>query len=456
MWGFPEPVWAGGFTLGTWTLWLCLGLAAPATAGTLANRVFETRLANGLKVLMVEESKAPVVSVQVWYKVGSRNEQAGKSGLSHMIEHMMFKGTPSIAAKEFEALIARNGGDNNAYTTADFTAYTDEFAADRVELALRLEADRMNNLLLEEKDFEPERQVVAEERRLRIEDQPANLLSEAARAMAFMAHPYRWPTIGWPSDIQAYTRDDLVRHYRTYYRPNNAVLIVVGAIRVNGLLPKIHDLFDPIAAGRVPSGTVSQEPPQLGERRLILHKEAELPILFAVYHAPNLRHPDSPAVKVLATVLGGGDSARLYQRLVYREQVASYAEVEYEPAHVEPHLLGISVGPAPGKRPDLVEHLALDEVERLQREPVGERELQKAKNQIEAQFLVAEDSTDRLADLLGRYEIAGGWRLLDDFLDGVRRVTAADVQRVARSYLIPDNRTVAILLPAKPELPAAK
>jgi len=431
------------------TIGLFLGLTASASAGTLAERVFETTLGNGLKVLIVEEPKAPVVTVQVWYKVGSRNEETGRTGLSHMLEHMMFKGTPKVGPKQFDMIVTRNGGVDNAETQMDFTGYYEDFAADRVELGLMLEADRMENLLIDEKEFEPEHRVVIEERRLRIDDQPANVLGETMRATAFLAHAYRWPTIGWPSDMQAYTRDALLRYYRTYYAPNNATLVVAGDVKKGALLPKIQSLFGSIPRQPDPPKVITQEPPQLGERRVSVRKEAELPLLFVVYHAPNLTHPDGFALQVLAYVLGGGESARFHQKVVYEKRLASYVGADYNPVHVDPFLFGFSAGPLPGKTAEEVEQALYAEVERVQREPVADRELQKAKNQIESEFIFAQDSVHQLAEMLGRYESVASWKLLDGFLEGVSKVTTADVQRVAQKYLGPDNRTVAILIPMK-------
>jgi len=431
------------------TIGLFLGLTASASAGTLAERVFETTLGNGLKVLIVEEPKAPVVTVQVWYKVGSRNEETGRTGLSHMLEHMMFKGTPKVGPKQFDMIVTRNGGVDNAETQMDFTGYYEDFAADRVELGLMLEADRMANLLIDEKEFEPEHQVVIEERRLRVDDQPANVLGETMRATAFLAHAYRWPTIGWPSDMQAYTRDALLRYYRTYYAPNNATLVVAGDVKKGALLPKIQSLFGTIPRLPDPPKVITQEPPQTGERRVSVQKEAELPLLFVVYHAPNLAHPDGFALQVLAYILGGGESARFHQKVVYQKQLASYAGADYNPVHVDPFLFGFSAGPLPGKTAEEVEQALYAEVERVQREPVVDRELQKAKNQIESEFIFAQDSVHQVAEMLGRYESVASWKLLDGFLEGVSKVTTADVQRVARKYLVPDNRTVAILIPMK-------
>jgi zinc protease len=434
-----------------WALALLFGLAVPAPAATLADRLFETTLGNGLKVLVLEEPKAPVATVQVWYKVGSRNEITNKTGLAHMLEHMMFKGTPKVSGKEFESLVSRNGGMNNAETQRDVSGYYEDFAADRVELGLTLEADRMAHLLIDEKDFQSEHKVVAEERRLRIDDQPANALGEVMRRGAFVAHPYGRPTIGWPSDIQGWTREDLARFYRTYYAPNNATLVVAGDVKRDVLLPKIQALFGGIPRQPDPPKVLTQEPPQAGERRVYVRKEAELPLLFVVHHVPNLTHPDSFPLQVLAYILGGGESARFHQKVVYEKQIASYAGADYNPVYADPFLFGFSAGPLPGKTAEEVEQALLAEVERIQREPVTDRELQKAKNQIESEFLFSQDSVDRLANLLGKYESVASWKLLDGFLDGVRKVTAAEVQRVAQKYLVRDNRTVAILIPMKPE-----
>jgi zinc protease len=425
-------------------------LSAQAWAASLTDRVFETVLPNGLKVLLVEEPKAPVVTIQVWYKVGSRNEPIGKTGISHMLEHMMFQGTPSIGPKQFSLTVQRNGGVDNAFTASDYTAYYENFAADRVLFGLTLEADRMAHLLIGEKQFQPERQVVIEERRLRIEDQPASMLGEVMRATAFLAHPYRWPVIGWLSDIEGYTREDLVQYYRTYYAPNNATLVVAGHIKKEDLLSRIQALFGQIPRAPDPPKLVTVEPPQRGERRVFVKKEAELPLVFVVYHAPNLTHPDTFALDVLAYVLGGGQSARLHQRIVYEKRLASYASADYSGVHVDPYLFGLSAGPLPGKTAEEVEQSLYAEVERIQREPITDRELQKAKNQIESEFIFAQDSVHQLATMLGSWESVASWKLLAGYLDGIRKVTAADILRVARQYLTPEKRTVAILIPAKP------
>jgi zinc protease len=255
--------------------------------------------------------------------------------------------------------------------------------------------------------------------------------------------------IGWHSDIEGYTRDDLVQHFRAYYAPNNATLIVAGDIQKDALLPKIEALFGKIPGGPTPPKAVTVEPPQRGERRVTVKKAAELPLIFAAYHVPNLTHPDTFALDVLAYVLGGGQSARLHRGVVYEKQLASSVSADYSSVHTDPYLFSLSAGPLPGKAAADVEQALYAEVQRVQREPIPDRELQKAKNQIESEFVFAQDSVHRLASLLGAYESVASWRLLAGYLDGIRKVTAADVQRVARQYLTQDNRTVAVLIPIK-------
>ena len=441
--------------LGLVVAWLLafawIGAAAPvlAHAATFADRVQETVLPNGLKVLLIEEPKAPVVAIRTFYRVGSRNEVTNRTGLAHMLEHMMFKGTPKIGPNQFDQIITRNGGYDNAQTSADYTRYDIDIAADRVELALELEADRMKGLLLDEKDFLPERQVVIEERRMRIEDQPINFLSQTLVAITFQAHPYRNPPIGWPSDMPAWTREDMVQFYKSYYLPNNAVLIVAGKFKTAELLPKIAALFGSIPKGPEPPKVITVEPPQVGERRALVNREAELPIYFALFHTPMLTHPDAFPLQVLAYLLGGGESARFYHALGYEKQLVSFAGADYNPLRIDPYTFGFSAGPLPGKTVEDVEPLLYAEVDRLIKEPIADRELQKAKNQVASEFIYAQDSVRTLAQLVGQYEVVAGWKVLDTFLAGVQQVTAADVKRVAQQYLVPENRTVAILVPVK-------
>jgi len=439
-----------GATAAAWTMLFIL-LAQGVAEAQVAARVKESALENGLKILLLEEHKAPVVTVHVWYRVGSRNEQPGATGLSHFLEHMMFKGTSKVGPGQFSKTVQKNGGRDNAFTSDDYTGYFETFASDRFELALELEADRMRGLLLDPKEVESEKKVVMEERRLRTDDDPVSALRESMDAVAFLEHPYRQPVIGWMSDIEALTRDDLVRHYNAYYVPNNAVLIVVGDFRSDELLPKLRRVFGAIPRGPEPPRVRAVESAQRGERRLVLKKEAELPFVFMGYHVPDLKHPDNFALELLAYILSGGKSARIYKSLVYEKQLALYAGGGYERESVDPNLFPLYASVMPGKTAEEVERALAAEIERVKNEPVPDQELEKAKNQVEAGFLLGQDSVFNLARQLAEYEIVAGWRTWEDYLPGIRAVKAEDLQRVARAYLTADNRTVAVLIPTKAE-----
>jgi len=412
-------------------------------------KVTEKVLPNGLKVLLKEEHKAPVVTFQIWYKVGSRNERLGKTGLSHVLEHMMFKGAKKYGPKQFSQTVMRNGGNDNAFTSKDYTAYFETLAADRVEIALDLESDRMQDLTIDPREFLSERAVVTEERRMRYEDDPTSTMVEQMMATAFLAHPYQWPVIGWMADLGSLTRDELAAHYRTYYAPNNATIVVVGDFETKRLLPLIEKYFGGMPRGPEVPAVTAVEPKQLGERRIIVKKEAELPAVFAGYKAPNLKHPDSFPLDVLQTVLSSGKSSRLYRSLVYEKQIALYAGGDYDNITNDPNLFYLYAGVMPGKSTEEVEKALYAEIEKLKAEPVTDEELRKAKNQIEAQFIMARDSIFAQAMQLGQYETVASWKLLEKYLEGIRAVTKADIQRVAKDYFTEDARTVGILVPVK-------
>lgn len=426
-----------------------LFLAAAVPARGQDFNVTEKVLPNGLKVLMKEDHKAPVVTFQVWYKVGSRNEQLGKTGISHLLEHMMFKGTKKHGPKTFSQIIQRNGGNDNAFTGKDYTAYFENFSADRIGISLDLESDRMEHLLLDPKEFQSERKVVMEERRLRTEDDPVNTMVEQMMAAAFMAHPYHWPVIGWMADIGNITRDDLYRYYRTYYAPDNATLVVVGDFDTKKLFPMIEKYFGSIPRGPGVPKVGAIEPAQTGERRIVVKKQAELPAVFAGYHTPDLKHPDSYALEVLQAVLSSGKSSRLYKSLVYEKQLALYAGGDYDDVSNDPDMFYVYAGVMPGKTTEEVEKGIYAEIDKLKTTPVTDEELQKAKNQIETGFIMGQDSIFYQAMLLGEYESVASWKLLNTYLDGIRAVTKEDVQRVAKQYFSEDNRTVGILIPTK-------
>ncbi len=413
----------------------------------MSESVWESTLANGLKVILLENRKAPLVTFQVWYRVGSRNEQWGKTGLSHVLEHMMFQGTEKIGRGQFSRIIEENGGDDNAFTSNDFTAYFENLSADRVGVAINLEADRMQGLLLREEDFKTERSVVMEERRLRTEDNPRAVLHEQWQATAFQLHPYRWPIIGWMQDLARLTVDDLRNHYKVYYNPANAFVVVVGDFKKEQLFPLIEKAFGSIPGGSPPVQDVETEPRQLGERRIEVKKEAQLPSIIKGYHVPNLKDPDSYVLEVIGALLSSGESSRLYRNLVREKQLALNVDADNDIVSRDPYLFSIAADILPGRTVEEVEKALLVEIERLQKETVGQRELEKAKNQLEAAFTFAQDSLFAQAMLLARYEIASTWRDVDKYVPAVRKVSPEDIKRVSGKYLTADNCTTGILVP---------
>jgi zinc protease len=427
-------------------------LILPSTSKAgLRETVFETVLPNGLKVILLENHKAPLITFQVWYRVGSRNEAWGKTGLSHVLEHMMFKGTEKVGPEEFSRIIQENGGNDNAFTSYDYTAYFENLSADRVQVAIDLEADRMQNLILREEDFRTERMVVMEERRLRTEDNPQAVLIEQMMATAFQIHPYRWPIIGWMENLARLTLDDLKAYYRTYYNPVNAFIVVVGDFKKEELLPKIEKAFGSYPKGVAPNQEKDKDPSQIGERRIYVKKEAQLPFLVMGYHVPNLQEPDSYVLEVIATILSGGKSSRFYQSLIREKHLVLSADADNSFLSHDPSLFYLSAELLPGKEVVEVEKALDEEIERLKKEPVGERELEKVKNQLEASFVFGQDSIFYQAMLLAQHEITLSWKAIDDYIPSIRKVTSEDIQRVAKQYLIPDNRTVGILIPLPPK-----
>ncbi len=429
---------------------------APADDGNLFSRVQEHQLDNGLTVLLLPESRAPIVSVQVWYRVGSRNEQLGKTGLSHLLEHLMFRGTEKYGPKVFSRLVQQAGATNNAFTSKDYTAYFETGPKASLRLFLELEADRMRNLKLNEELFRTEQQVVVEERRLRTEDDPVNSLYEETVATAFKAHPYQWPIIGWMNDVATLRLEDLRQYYDRYYQPNNATLVVVGDIDPEAALQDIRETFGKIPRGPEPPPFRALEPPQQGERRTVLTREAQLPAIFMAYHVPNLEEADAYPLEVLSLILAQGRSSRLHRRLVYEAKVALDAGADYEFATASPSLFVFYAQPLPGKSVDQVEELLQAEIDRIKNQPVSDQELAKAKNQTEAAFIMGQDSLFYRGMLLGRYQTISSWRKLNEIVPGIRSVTAAEVQRVARKYLVDTNRTVGILHPLKPTRPTTE
>lgn len=414
--------------------------------------VREFNFDNGLKVIIIEDHKVPVATFQIWYRVGSRNEVTGKTGLSHLLEHMMFKGTETYGPKTFSKIIQRNGGIDNAMTTKDYTMYFETLSSDRINIAIDLESDRMQNLILDPKETLSERDVVMEERRMRYEDDPQNFLFERVVATALMAHPYRNPVIGWMSDLSNIKVEDLREFYKTYYRPDNAFIVIAGDVNPDVIIDKIKTAFaDKKSMGNFSTviKNVTAEPLQQGEKRIILKREAELPYILAAYHTPGIPHEDSYALEVLSTILSKGKSSRLYRSLIYEKRLAISAGSDYSGMYIDPFLFFLWATVSPGGDIRKVEKALYEEIEKIKKEPPSEREVQKAKNQIESFFIFSQDSLYMQAMITGKFEILGDWRLKERYLEGIRKVKPEDVQRVAKKYLTEDNRTVGILMPVK-------
>jgi len=411
------------------------------------NRVVAATLDNGLRVLLLEDARSPIVSFQTWYRVGSRDEHRGATGIAHFLEHLMFKGTPTHGARQFARLVEENGGQDNAFTSQDVTSYYVNIAADKVDLVIDLEADRMQNLLLDAKEIGSEREVVIEERRTRTEDDPGGFLGEEVSSIAFKAHPYGAPIIGWMEDIKRITPDEIRAFYKTYYVPNNALVVAVGAFKANELLEKIKRRFGRIPRGKVPPPMLAVEPPQNGERRVTVTKQAQLPIVYLAWHVPNQKSDDAAALELLSTILAGGRASRLYRDLVYQRQLALEAGGDYSYFSIDPNLFWFWATPMPGQTPEKLEAELIAHMERLKTEPVTDEELARAKNQMEAAFVYQEDSIHQRASMLARFELIGGFALKESFVAKIRAVTAADLTRVARTWFGPDKKSVGVLLP---------
>ena len=428
------------------SLVIAIAVGSPGTAAE-PPRVLAVTLDNGLRVLLLEDHRSPIVSLQLWYRVGSRNEARGATGIAHFLEHLMFRGTPTHGPGEYAKIVERNGGQDNAFTSQDVTSYYVDIAADRLDLVLALEADRMQNLTLDPKIVDSEREVVTEERRTRTEDDPGGALGEEVSALAFRAHPYGQPIIGWAVDLKRITREEIRAFYKTYYAPDNALLVVAGDFKTEAVLAKIKQLFGPIPRGPEPPKVLAVEPEQSSERRLLVQRPAELPIVYIGYPVPNQQSPDAAALDLLSVVLSGGRSSRLYRHLVYERQLALEAGGDYSYFSFDPNLFWFYATPLPGQTPETLEKELLGEMEQLKKEPVGDDELKRAKNQIEAGFVFQDDSVHKRATLLARFELIGGFALKDQYLDKIRAVTTADLQRVAQRYFTADKKNVGILLP---------
>jgi predicted Zn-dependent peptidase len=404
-----------------------------------ASRLRTTTLSNGLTVLTLEDASTPVASLQIWVKVGSRDENRF-TGVAHLFEHMMFKGSKNVGPEEHARLLEARGGRVNAFTNNDVTVYHEDVTPETLPLAIELEAERFANLDISEKTLASERQVVLEERRLRTEDNPEGRLVEALFGLTFTAHPYRWPVIGWRSDVEAVDVPYLREFFRTYYAPNNLVVVVVGNFDTADVLARIDRHFGALEAAPAIPRNPTREPGQRGEREAVVRFDVRSPIVAAAWHAPKSGDPDGPALDVLGQILSGGRSSRLYRRLVYQEQNALAAQGGYWEL-ADAGIFFAYAAVRPGASVDATESSLLAEVERTRRERVGADELAKAKKQLEVDLVSGLTTTHALANRVGQdWVLFGRVRGLEERLAALRAVSAEDVQRVAGRHLAPDGR----------------
>jgi zinc protease len=432
---------------------LCAALLwLPVFTSNAATKVSEHVLGNGLKVLVKEDHRSPVAVSQVWYKVGSSYEPGGITGVSHMLEHMMFKGTDKHPPGEFSRIIAENGGDENAFTGTDYTAYFQTMEASRLAVSFELEADRMRNLHLLADELKKELQVVTEERRMRTDDNPQAKMQEHFNAMAHTNSPYKNPVIGWPSDIENYKVEDLQAWYQRWYAPNNATLVVVGDVEPKAVFALAEKYFGSLKPSTLEALKPQAEVDQLGVRKMNVKLPAKLPYLIMGYKVPVLKTVqqewEAYALEVLAGVLDGGSSARLESTLVRGKQIAVSVGASYNLTSRLSDLFTLEATPAEGKNVWELESALKDEIAKLQMNLVDSEELQRIKAQVLAKDVYERDSNFYQAMQLGMLETVGlGWKKADEYVDKVNRVTAEQVREVARKYLIEDRLSVAYLEP---------
>lgn len=428
---------------------------------TAQAKIEEFKLKNGLKVIVQEDHRSPVVVSQLWYRAGSIDEVNGKTGVAHVLEHMMFKGTKQVKAGQFSRLIAASGGKENAFTGADYTCYFQQLEKSKLPLAFKLEADRMANLQLTKEEFSKEIKVVMEERRWRTEDKPQSKVNEAFQGTVYRAHPYSRPVVGFMNDLENMTVEDAREWYHNWYAPNNATLVVVGDVKAKEVYQLAQQYFGKIKAKKLPVRKPQTEPQQIGERRVIVKAPAKLPYLLMGYHVPALQNPDSDwepyALEVLAGVLSGNPSARLNQKLVREAQLAVDASAGYDIlSRSRQSLFELDGTPSEGKTVAELEAAILQQVENIKQSGITKEELERVKAGVIAADVYQRDSMFYQAMQLGTIETTGfDWRIILSYPDKLRAVTPEQVQTVAKKYLVRDNLTIATLDP-QPLDPNAK
>ena len=430
-------------------------------AGQLAAQTSERTLANGLKVIVIEDHRAPTVAQMVWYRAGSIDEVNGKTGVAHVLEHMMFKGTRTLGPGEFSRRVAAMGGRENAFTSRGYTGYFQQIHKSRLAEAMELEADRMVNLVLSDDEFEREIKVVMEERRLRTEDRAQSLVYEQLMAAAFLASPVRSPVVGWMSDLQAMTAADARQWYENWYAPNNALLVIAGDVEPGQAFALAERIYGPIPRRELAPRKPQHEPPQRGVRRLAVKAPADNPYLLMGFRVPSLGDVDKDdepyALEVLSAVLDLDENGRLTRSVVRGSRIANRASNGYDMISRGPSLFLLSGTPADGKTTDDVERALRAEIAKIAAEGVGEEELRRVKTQYVASRVYQRDSVFGQAMEAAGLETAGfAHRDADRILERIRAVTAQQVQAVARKYFDEDSLTVVTLLPEPVKQAAAR
>ncbi len=435
-------------------MWRIILFFLLVTSLPLAAKVSEKNLDNGLKVIVKEDHRAPVAVMMLWYGVGSADEVAGKTGLSHALEHMMFKGTPKVPLGQFSKTVASIGGQVNAFTNKDYTAYFEQISADKLKTVMRLEADRMRNLLLDEKQFAKEIKVIREERRMRTDDNPQGLTYERFMAAAHLAAPYHHPVIGWMSDLNEMKVQDLRAWYKQYYSPNNATLVVVGDVQAQNVFALAKQYFGSIKPSQLSQRNKQPEPPQLGRKLVQVKVPAKVPMLMLGFTVPTLNTTNSKddvyALQLINGILAAGNSSRMAKNLQRTLQVAAEVDVDYDPYARYDTQFVIFAAPAHGRKVEKLEQAIWSEIDKLKTEPVPESELKRVKTILLADKVFDKDSIFGQAMEIGWLETVGlGWQESAKWQQQIEKITAKQIQDTAKRYFKLNRLTQAELIPSQ-------
>ena len=428
-------------------------LVIPGRAeGNMDIDIHRYSLDNGLTLFVLEDHSAPIVTYQVWYKVGSRNERPGITGISHLFEHMMFKGSKKYGPEEHARIVNANGGTLNAFTTEDLTAYFENMPAGKLELAMELEAEREEHLAINQENLDSERKVVMEERRLRVDTSNFGRLLEQLGALAYQQHPYHWPVVGWMSDLRTISVKDCIDYHEKFYAPNNATIVVVGDVDPDDTYELVRKHYSKMKPGPPLDQTITPEEEQKGERQAVFYKPAQLPWLGIAYHIPEQVNDDTFVLEVVDRILSGGKSSRIYKDLIYDKEMALFvfttADIRLDPGL----FIAVAGDIKPGHEPREVEEAIKAQLQRLVDEPVSDDELQKAKNQLEADFTFDLQRNFGKGTQIARSVLfTGDPYYFKNVLDKYRSVTKKDIMRVASRYFKDANASVVTLIPESVE-----